>query len=110
MKPVIRPDIGYQKGQISGTIRIIQMNNCLCLVDLTEEEIILEQSVEVPTVPVRRAGGGEEQEACPVCMELFNQVYKQVKTSKKSLNSPNKRVKTPKYYAKIKLMSNHKNV
>jgi hypothetical protein len=41
---------------------------------MTEEEIILEQSVEIPTIPVK-PGGGEEE--CPVCLEQFNQVYKQ---------------------------------
>ena len=42
---------------------------------MTEEEIILEQSFEIPTIPVK-PGGGEEE--CPACLEQFNQVYKQV--------------------------------
>merc|ERR1711970_1576774 len=42
--------------------------------DLSEEEVILEQSMEVPTV---RVGAGESAETCPVCLEQFNQVYKQ---------------------------------
>ena len=46
------------------------------LAELTEEEIILEQSFEIPTIPVKNSGGGEEE--CPICMEQFNQVYKQV--------------------------------
>ena len=45
--------------------------------DMTEEEIILEQSLEVPTVAARREEGKAE-ETCPVCYELFNQIYKQV--------------------------------
>jgi len=45
--------------------------------DMTEEEIILEQSMEVPTVTVKFCSGDQEQESCPVCMELFSQVYKQ---------------------------------
>jgi len=44
--------------------------------DMTEEEIILEQSLEVPTVAARREEGKAE-ETCPVCYELFNQIYKQ---------------------------------
>ena len=50
---------------------------------MTEEEIILEQSLEVPTVAVKRVEGkegGKGEETCPVCMELFNQIYKQVTT------------------------------
>ena len=55
--------------------------SCLFSVDMTEEEIILEQSLEVPTVAVKRGEGkegGKGEETCPVCMELFNQIYKQV--------------------------------
>ena len=47
------------------------------IADMTEEEIILEQSLEVPTVAARREEGKAE-ETCPVCYELFNQIYKQV--------------------------------
>ena len=45
---------------------------------MTEEDIILEQSMEIPTVAARGAGnqeGGEE--TCPVCTEVFSQVYRQ---------------------------------
>merc|ERR1719383_707536 len=38
--------------------------------------MILEQSLEVPTVTVK-GKAEEEQESCPVCLELFNQVFKQ---------------------------------
>lgn len=44
--------------------------------EMTEEEIILEQSFEIPTIPVKTDGSGGEEE-CPVCLEQFNQVYKQ---------------------------------
>ena len=47
------------------------------IADMTEEDIILEQSLEVPTVAARREEGKAE-ETCPVCYELFNQIYKQV--------------------------------
>ena len=46
--------------------------------DLTEDEVILEQSLEVPTVKVVAGDTGGDHETCPVCMEQFSQVFKQV--------------------------------
>jgi len=47
--------------------------------DLSEEEVILEQSMEVPTVRVGTAESADTigHDTCPVCLEQFNQVYKQ---------------------------------